>query len=83
MKCPNCNNEVAESNLMASVLTDSLLCCPQCKGKSKHKAVIGKDPALVYGEIESIRQKKIKENAVEHPATNAGCHLKSETDNRA
>lgn len=42
IKCPNCQSEVEEDELRPSLLTDSLLCCPYCKGKSKHTAVIGK-----------------------------------------
>lgn len=50
MKCPNCDNEVEEDDLIPSFVTDSLLCCPKCKGKSKHIAVIGTDPRVVFGE---------------------------------
>lgn len=57
MKCPNCKNEVKEDDLMPSILTDSLLCCPHCKGKSKHFAVMGTDPSLVFAEAQQKAEK--------------------------
>jgi hypothetical protein len=58
MKCPNCGFDVSETDLMPSLLTDSLLCCPNCKGKSKHIAVMGTDPALVFAEAETRSPKE-------------------------
>ncbi len=59
MKCLNCKSEVIEEDLMPSLLTDSLLCCPNCKGKSKHSAIIGTDPALTFNEAEyKLEQRK-------------------------
>jgi len=59
MKCPNCGSEVNdESELIPSFLTDSLLCCPQCKGESKHIVAIGTDPTLVFNEIEAHSPKE-------------------------
>ena len=52
MKCPNCKAEVKEKDLIPSLLTDSLLCCPNCKGTSSHFVVSGTDPALIFNEGE-------------------------------
>ena len=57
MKCPNCGNEVKESELMPSLLTDCLLCCHKCKGKSKHFVILGTDPALVFNEAQARGEK--------------------------
>lgn len=46
--CPNCKNEVEEEDIYPSFVTDSLLCCKFCIGKSKHKVIIGTDPIMVY-----------------------------------
>ena len=54
--CPNCKSQVAEEEIYPSFCTDSLLCCKFCKGKSKHKAIIGTDPALVFLEMQEKRQ---------------------------
>lgn len=51
-KCPNCKSDVKEEDLIPSLLTDSLLCCPKCKGKSKHFVVGGIDPTAVWNEAE-------------------------------
>ena len=65
MKCPNCNSEVKESDLMASLLTDCLLCCPHCKGKSKHFVVGGLDPTLVYNEAQSRGVPQMNDQEIE------------------
>jgi len=60
MKCPNCNNEVKEDDLMPSILTNSLLCCPRCKGENRHVAIYGDDPTLTFGQAEALTNKKKK-----------------------
>jgi len=60
MECPNCRIKVDYKELMPSILTDSLLCCPNCKNKSRHVASIGTDPALAFNEVE-FRSSKNKE----------------------
>ena len=54
--CPNCKATVTDEEIYPSFCTDSLLCCKFCKGKSKHKAIIGTDPSLVFLEMQEKRQ---------------------------
>ncbi len=57
MNCPNCGKSVKENELQASILTDCLLCCPYCEGKSKHVASIGLDPAFVFNAVDAFKDK--------------------------
>ena len=75
MKCPNCNSEVKESELMPSLLTDSLLCCQHCKGKSKHFVVGGTDPTIVFNQAQEKIRKMDVGSGKEEKMINPTCDI--------